>query len=273
MTGTAISSVPPGRYRFAHVKRMEWIKLRSLRSTSWTLAAFAAIVIGLGIVNQIVNSAQWAHMTAGQKASYDPTAMSLNNISVGQLAIGILGTLMVSSEYSSGMIRATLAAIPRRPLVLAAKTAVFGAAALAVGEAVSFITFVSSQAVVHAPAPHATLGQPGVLRAVLMAGASVTLIGLTGLGLGTIIRHTAGSIAAITSVVFLIPLVLTALPPGARNTAEEYLPLQILHGSLTAVKPVANIPALPPWAGLGILCLYPAAALAAGGWLLAHRDA
>ena len=110
---------------------MEWIKLRSVRSTWWTLLVFAAGMIGLAILVMIHQ--HWATMSAPDRASFDPTDDGFAGLSIGQLALGVLGVLVITTEYSSGMIRATLAAVPRRPLLLAAKAAVFGAVALVVG--------------------------------------------------------------------------------------------------------------------------------------------
>jgi ABC-2 type transport system permease protein len=138
-----------------------------------------------------------------------------------------------------------------------------------VGEVLAIAGFASGRAAVPHAGLHATLGQPGVLRAVLMGGAYPALIALVGLGLAALIRHTAGAISAIVGVVFVLPLIL--LPLGQQNAAMKFLPEMIAENSLTAVKPVAN--SLSAGAGLAMLCLYAAVALAAGGWALARRDA
>src|SRR6266545_6433346 len=144
-------------------------------------------MIAIGI---LVMANTRAPSSAADKASFDPTNNVLAGLALGQLLIGVLGVLVMTGEYSSGAIRATLAAIPNRPLVLAAKAAVFGAVALAVGEAAAFIAFFAGEAALPAAVPGPALGQPGVLRAVVLAGAGFCLIGLIGLGLGAIIRHT-----------------------------------------------------------------------------------
>ena len=169
------------------------------------------------------------------------------------------------------MIRATFAAVPRRPLVLAAKAAVVAAVALVAGEILAFAAFAIGQAVLKSPAPLAALGQPGVLRAVLMAGAYPALIGLIGLGLGAHIRHTAGAISAVVGVLFVLPLILVPLGTSIQNTVGRFMPMPIAENSLTAVKPVPH--SLSPGLGFALLGLYAAAALAAGGWALARRDA
>jgi hypothetical protein len=190
-------------------------------------------------------------------------------MAIGQLALGTLGVLVLSTEFTSGSIRATFAAVPRRGLVLAAKAGVLAAVTLAAGEVMAFVSFAAGQAAVPHALVHATLGQPGVLRAVLMTGAYPALIALIGLGLAALIRHTAGAIAALVGVVFVLPIVL--LPFGQHNAAMKFLPEIIGGNSLAAVKPVAA--SLSPGAGLGMLCLYAAVTLAAGGYALARRDA
>jgi ABC-2 type transport system permease protein len=258
-----------GRYGFRSVARMEWLKLRSVRSTWWTMLVFAAGMIGIAIL--VLAHQHWATMSPQDRASFDPTNDSYAGLLVGQLAIGVLGVLAITSEFSSGLIRATFAAAPRRRLVLAAKTAVIAAVALVAGEILAFAAFAVGEAVLKAPAPHATLGQPGVLRAVLMAGAYPALIGLIGLGLGAVIRHTAGAICAVVGVLFVLPLILVPLGTSVQNSVGPYLPMLIAENSITAVKPVAH--SLSPGIGFALLCLYAAVALAAGGWALARRDA
>ena len=260
-----VSSVK-GSYRLHSVIRMEWRKLRSVRSTWWTLAVFAAGMVGLAI---LVGLKTPAH----PDPSYDPTEDGFAGLAIGQLALGILGVLALSTEFTSGSIRATFAAVPRRGWVLAAKAAVITAVTLVAGEVFAFASFAAGQAAARAALPHAglhaALGQPGVLRAVLMAGAYPALIALIGLGLAALIRHTAGAISAIVGVVFVLPLIL--LPLGEHSAVMKFLPEIIAENSLTAVKPIAD--SLSAGAGLAILCLYAAVALAAGGWALARRDA
>jgi ABC-2 type transport system permease protein len=262
MTTTAISRVPRGRYGFSHAARMEWIKLRSLRSTWWALAATAAGAVGIAVAVG-VNT---------KDAAADLTNNALAGISLGLLLTGVLGVLLMTGEYSSGMIRATLTAIPNRPLVLAAKAAVFGAVALAVGEVASFVAFLAGGAALPDGIPAPTLGQPGVLRAVVLSGAGYCLIGLIGLGLGAVIRHTPAAIAVLVGGVYVLAQMVAAFAPAIM----PYLPVAIVANSLGVVQPVAisdQVHFLSPWAGLGMLCLYAAVTLGAGAWLLARRDA
>jgi ABC-2 type transport system permease protein len=248
-------------YRFTHVARMEWIKLRSLRSTWWALAVTVAGAIGIAVAVG-VNT---------RDASADLTNNALAGISLGLLVVGVLGVLAMTGEHSSGMIRATLAAIPNRPLVLAAKAAVFGAVALAVGEAAGFIAFFAGGAALPRGTPEPALGQPGVLRAVVLGGAGFCLIGLIGLGLGAIIRHTPAAIAVLVGGVYVLAQFVAAFT----QSLMAYVPISIVANSLTAVKPMSDdrVQFLSPWTGLGVLCLYAAVTLGVGAWLLARRDA
>jgi ABC-2 type transport system permease protein len=253
--------IPAGHYRFRHVARMEWIKLRTLRSTWWTLAltAVAAVAIAVAVGLNTKNP------------SGDLTNNALAGISVGLLLVGVLGVLMMTSEYTSGMIRATLAATPNRPLLLAAKAAVFGAVALALGEAASFIAFFAGGAALRHGISAPGLGQPLVLQAVILSGAGYCLIGLLGLGLGAIIRHTAAGVAVLIGGVYVLAQVIAAIA----HPLFAYIPISIVANSLSTTKPVGHgvVHMLSPWAGLGMLCLYAALALGVGGWLLARRDA
>jgi len=257
--------VPAGRYQFRHVARMEWIKLRTLRSTWWTLAVTAAAGAAMAVAIGLNTISRNADLTNNVLAGVIP----------GLLLIGVLGVLVITSEYTSGMIRATLAAAPRRPLLLAAKAGVFGAMALAVGEAAAFLAFFAGGAAFRHGLSAPALSQPGVLRAVLLGGASYCLIGLLGLGLGAIIRHTAAAIAVLVAGVYLIGPIIGA----AAHALAAYLPIFIIGNSLTTTTPercTGTGPCphfLSAWAGLGVLSLYAAVALAIGGWLLVRRDA
>jgi ABC-2 type transport system permease protein len=255
-------------YGFRTVAQMEWQKLRTVRSTWYIVAVFAVGMIGLAVL--VLSHENYAQMSAADRASFDPTSNSLLGLVLGQFLLGALGVLAITTEFSSGMIRATFAAAPRRPLVLAAKAAVLGAVTLAAGEIFGFAAFFAGQAMLKAPAPHATLGQPGALRAVLLSGAYPALIALIGLGIGAIIRHTAGAICALVGVVFVLPLLFSALSPSIQVAVQKFLP-DTMRNSLTSVKPVAHM--LSPGLTFCLLCGYTVVALAAGAWALANRDA
>ena len=256
------------------VIRMEWIKLRSIRSTWWCVAVFVAGMIAFGVITSVSETPHdWATMDHAARASWDPTNSGFAGLAIGQFAAGILAILAITSEYSTGLIRATLAAVPRRRRVLVGKVAAVGALVLVASEVLAFITFFLAQFLLKSPVPHATLGQPGVLRAVLMAGAYPFLIAMMGIGLGMIIRHTAGTICTLVGIVFVIPLLAIALPESIRHEAEKFMPLLIAENSMTATKFPAGLAALNPWVGFAVLCGYAVALLGLGGWFLARRDA
>jgi ABC-2 type transport system permease protein len=239
---------------FGAAARMEWIKLRSLRSTWWTFGAALAGAVAIAV--------------AVGANSDDPSADVTNNVlagvAPGLLLIGVLGVLTMTSEYSSGMVRATLAAVPDRRVLLAAKAAVFGGVTLAVAEATAFTAFLAGRAALPARVAAPGLGDPGVLRAVVLSGVGMALIGLFGLGLGALVRHSAAALAVYAGAVFVVGQLLVAVASSAVN----YVPLAIVSGSLSERRP--DLSAL---SGLALLCSYAALALGAGGLLLSRRDA
>ena len=255
------TTAPGGHYRFQDAARMEWVKLRSLRSTWWTLAVTiagaAAVAVAVGANTE--------------NAAADLTNNALAGIALGLLLTGILGVLTATSEHTSGTIRSTLAAIPNRPLVVAAKAAVFGTVALAAGEAASFIAFFAGGAALPARIAGPSLGQPAVLRAVVLGGAGYCLIGLLGVGFGAVVRHTPAAIAMLVGGVY----VLAQLVAGLATWMMAWLPIAIVANSLSVTRPVGDgqLRFLSPWAGLAVLGLYAAVSLAAGAFLLARRDA
>src|SRR6202047_1005973 len=141
------------------VFRSEWIKLRSVRSTWWTLAAMAVLTVGIAVIAGATIPSRWASMSEVQRLTFDPTSVSLAGLLFSLLVIGVLGVLVMSAEYGTGTIRSTLAAVPNRPLVLATKAAVFAAVAVVVGELLSFASFLVGQLLLRSPAPHAVLSQ------------------------------------------------------------------------------------------------------------------
>jgi ABC-2 type transport system permease protein len=260
---TAVATSRPHRatgYGFGTVAAMEWIKLRSLRSTWVTLALTVAAAVGISIAVGFDTTS----------AAEDLTSNVLAGVSAGLLLIGVLGVMVATSEYTSGMIKTTLAAVPNRPLVLAAKAAVFGAIALVLGEAASLISFFAGGASMRHGIAAPSLGQPGVLRAVLLTGASYCLIGLIGLGLGAVIRHTAAAVAVMVGGVYVAAQFVASIA----HSLYAYIPVSIVANSLSTTKPVGDsIHMLSPWAGLGMLAVYAVVLLGIGGWLLTRRDA
>ena len=263
-----------GRHlRVSSMLKSEWIKLRTVRSTMWTLVTMAVITVGLAAIAGLTITGRWNTMSPGDRLSFDPTSVTLTGLLFSQLVIGVLGVLVMSAEYGTGTIRATLAAVPHRPMVLATKSAVFAAVALVVGEALSFIAFLIGQALLRSPAPHATLSQPGVLRAVVGGGLVIAVLGLFALGLATIIRHTAGAITAFVGTLLVLPLLVEALPSSISAPIAKFMPLNI-SDTMTSVKhAVGQSQTLSPWMGFGVLCAYAIGALVIGGVLMARRDA
>jgi ABC-2 type transport system permease protein len=180
--------------------------------------------------------------------------------------MGVLGVVAITGEYSSGAIRSTLVAVPQRPLVLAAKALVYGSMAVVVGEAVTLVTFLAGQAAMD-PAHRATLGQPGVASAVILSGLFLPLIGLFGLGIGTIVRNTAAAVGIFAALVLVLPV---ALAPFG-DQIERFAPELILKNSVAAVVPQAGY--LTPWAGFGVMAAYAMLALLVGSVVIARRDA
>jgi hypothetical protein len=260
-----------GHYRLSGVLRSEWTKLRTVRTSQQLCLGLAAATIAAGAIISSLRASQWLREPAA-RAGYDPANVTLGYpLIVAALGAGVLGVLCMTDEYSTGMIRASLAAVPGRLRLLAAKAAVLALAALLVGEAVSFATFLAGQAVLRAGrAPSVTLGQPGVLRAVALPGAYLALLALFGLGLGTVVRHAAGAVAAYAAIVLVLPLLLAGFP----GHPARFMPETMLSSSVTAVLPQPASNALPPgWNGLLVMAGYAALALTAAGVLISRRDA
>jgi ABC-2 type transport system permease protein len=244
--------------------RSEWTKFRSLRSTWLTMAVTAVLCVGVGA---IASGGQAGTYTA---ASWDPTAASLTAITVAQLAIGVLGVLVMTSEYATGTIAPSVAAAPRRGRLLAAKATVLAAAAVVLAQLIGFTSFFVGQAVIAgAGVPHATLGQPEVLRAVIGSGLYLAVIGLLGLGLGAILRSTAGAIGMLVSITLLVRAVAQALPEAWAKWMDRYWPTAAGE-QVVAVLRGPN--ALGPWSGFAVLCGFVLVVCAAGYLVLRTRD-
>jgi len=276
---TLITSTIPAptaaHYRPMGVMRSEWTKIRSVRSTTWTLVATIVITIGIGVLATASQADHYSTFGPGDRLTWDPTSLSLTGLLFGQLVLGILGVLVMSAEYGTGTIRSTLAAVPNRPLFLAAKAGVFAAFAFIVGELLSFSAFFIGQMILSGSAPHATLGQAGVLRAVAGGGLYVAVLGLLALGLASIIRHTAGAIAAFVGILLILPLITAAFPSSIHNEIGKFLPKNNGNAMLLVNThlPSGSNPTFSPWVGMAVMCGYAAVALGIGGWLLVRRDA
>jgi ABC-type transport system involved in multi-copper enzyme maturation permease subunit len=273
--GPTTKVMPPGHYGLSGLLRAEWTKLRTVRSTMWTLGVTIVIGIGISALATAETRSHWSSMSLGDRMSFDPTSTSLTALLFCQLAIGVLGVLVMSAEYGTGTIRATFSAAPRRPMVLVAKAAVFGAVTLVVSEIVAFLSFFVGQALLTSPATHATLSTPGALRAVAGTGLYLAVIGLFALGLATIVRHTAGAISAFVGLLLVVPIIVQALPSSILLDVRRFLPLRIgvVMMSTNGGGGDGGPHSFGPWVGFGILCGYAAVALVVGGILLVRRDA
>jgi hypothetical protein len=255
---------PGGHYRFAHAARMEWIKLRSLRSTHWALLL---VVVGMITIGVITMANTRPPGPAAADKFFDPTNNVLAGVALGQLVIGVIGVLMVTGEFASGSIRSTFAAIPDRPRLLAAKAAVLGVLTLLVGELIVFVSFFAGRAALTDEVPAPGLGDPGVLRAVVLAGAYLAMVALIGIGIGALVRHTGGAIVVLVGLLFVVPGVLGGL---TGVTVAKFFPTMIAGNSLAATRLDPEM--LGPWTGLAVMCLYTALVLGAAARVLARRD-
>jgi ABC-2 type transport system permease protein len=252
---------------FADVLRSEWTKLRSVRSTYWTMFFAVAVTIGVAVIVCV----KWAQdIRHSPGTTIDATTISLNGIFLAQVAVGTLGVMVISSEYGTGMIRATFGAVPQRRAVLAAKGLVFGVVTLVLGEVLSFAAFGIGQAILSGAHAGVSLGQPEVLRAVVGGGLYLAAVGLLGFGIGALVRHTAGALSAFFGILFALTALTDLLPTSWRNDVIPYMPANA-GTQIFAVQRVHD--ALAPWTGLGVLCLYAGAAITAAAVLVTRRDA
>jgi ABC-type transport system involved in multi-copper enzyme maturation permease subunit len=261
-------AVPPVAARARDVLAFEWTKVRSVRSNAWTLLAASAVTIGsTAIVAQAIGAAP----KAPPASVVTPlTASFLGYAEYGVIPVSILAVLAFTSEYSTGLIRTTFTAVPRRLSVLAAKAAVTGGIALVVGEVLAFTAFFLAQAILAGHHRGVSLSSHGALRAVLAAGLLLAVCALTGLALGAIIRHTAGAIAAAIAVIYLLAVACLVLPPPW-NTRIGRFTLPFAAYQVVTQHPQAGL--LSPGLSLLMLIAWPAAALAAAAVLITRRDA
>ena len=202
---STLGDPPSGHHGLGGVLSSEWTKLTSVRSTVWTLVITAVSGVGIGALVASAQAARFSTRSPAARLAFDPTRSSLAGMLLAQLAIGVLGVLVVSAEYSTGTIRATFSAVPRRTMVLVAKVLVFAGVAFVVGEVVSFVAFTLGQRILSGKTPTASLSDPTVVRAVVSAGLYLTALGLLALGLATIIRHTAAAISTFVGLLFILP--------------------------------------------------------------------
>lgn len=258
---------------FPRLVAMEWTKLRSVRSTVWSLLIFVVVTLGLSALFTALIAANWDSGDPDQKASWlrDPTGNILGvGLGFGQLAICVLGAMVITSEYSTGMIRASLLATPKRTPMLAAKGLVFAAVTFVIGEVVSFGAFLIAAPLIHSKVP-VSLGDKGVLRALIGSGLYLTMLGLFALAIGALVRHTAGAITGTIAFVLVLAPLAQLLPGSVGKHIHAYLPTEAGH--LVAQTAPAPHDLLSAWQGFGVFTLWTAVLLIAAGWLLKRRDA
>ena len=263
--------LPPeaGRAGFVDALRSEFTKIRSTRSTYWTLLALIVVCIGIGA---LACAGTASHPQGISAAGFDATQQSLAGLYVGQLVIAALGALTITSEYSTGMIRTSLAVQPRRGVVFAAKGVVFAVVTLITGLVTSFGSFFVGQAILSGAHLSATLGQPNVLRAVIGGALFLTACGMLAYGLGAVLRHTAAAISAAIGLLFVVTVLVQFLPHSWQDSVDKWMPA--LAGSqIWATKVTEGAHQFPAWGGFAVLAGWAAAAIIVGLVLFRTRDA
>jgi ABC-2 type transport system permease protein len=262
--------MPGVRVTQGRVLVSEWVKFRSLRSSAVALIAALAAIVGFGCLFSIVVANRWPQLEPAERLRFDPAEISLRGAFLAQLIIGVLGVLMVTGEYSTGMIRASLSAAPKRLPVLWAKILVFAVVSFVVTTVASIIAFLAGQALMSGQHINTTLGAPGVLRAVIGAGLYLTGVGLLGVALGWIIRHSAGAIGTLFGLLLILPLLASALPDSWGRHIVPYLP----NNAGQQIMAVRIQPeSLQPWTGFAWFCGYLAVGIVVAAVLLTRRDA
>jgi len=273
-SATAVVSIPRlrtrGRVTQARVVLSEWTKFVSLRSTRWSLGVGFLLTIAFPVIFATVTATHWAHMSLHDRADRHPLDIALAGVNVGQLAIAVLGVLVITGEYSTGMIRSTFIAVPKRLPVLWAKLGVFAVVSLVLMLPAVLISFFASQSIL---ASHHILqvsfDAPGVARSVIGGAVYVMLVGAFALSIGAIVRNTAGGIATFAGIFFVLPPLMNVLPTSWNNAISKYLPSEAgrqlfsLHQDAHSLSPLAG----------GLLMFgYCMLAIAIAAVLLVRRD-
>jgi ABC-2 type transport system permease protein len=263
------------RADLAGTLRSEFTKIRSVRSTYWTLFVLAVASIGSGAIYCAVEARQWTHLTAQDRAAFDPTQSSVLGLALlGQFVVAFLGVLVVTSEYATGTIRASLTVQPRRGVLYGAKAAVLAGVVLVVSFGTSFASFFLGQSLLAGTHAAARLTQPGVLRSVVVTAVYVALCGLVAFGVGAIIRHTAGAVAAVFVLFILVQRLAEALPRVLYTHLERWLPGGATIGAITGTGAAQqNAQMFSAWGELAVLGGYAVVLVVVGAVLFARRDA
>ena len=251
------------------VLRSEWIKMRSLRSTWYTFALATVGLVAVGMLVSWATNRHWGQMDPHERALFDPVGRSLSGVYLSQLAIGVLGVLMISGEYATGMIRSTFAAVPHRLPVLWAKLLVFGAATFVLTLGFAFAAFEIGQQLLASHGTTLSAG-PHALRSIVGVALYLTVVGVLGVGLGFLIRNTAGGIATLFGLLLVLPAIVHVLPSSWQNHVLPYLPNNAGQVLFTAHPDPGS---LAPWTGFAVMCAWAAAAVVGAAVLLRRRDA
>lgn len=253
----------------ARVMKSEWTKLRTQPGALWSLLSAVILVVAFGILYSLLRVARPPH--GATTASFDPTSVSLAGVQLAQIAAGVLGVLLITSEYATGLIRTTLAAVPRRLPALWGKAAVLTAAVVAVSVPAAVAVFLAGQAILGRQHLSVSFGDPGVARAVIGSALYLAVAGLLGLALGALLRSTAGGIAALFGLLFAVPILVGFLPGSLSDEIGKYLP-GTAGLAVTAVHP-DPVTSLAPWTGFGVFGAYAVVLLGVAAVRMRRGDA
>ena len=251
------------------VIRSEWTKFRSLRSTIVTLLVAGGLTIGIGALFSAVSGSRFSDLSKASQLSFNAVTTSLNGVMFAQLAIGVLGVLLITGEYSTGMIRSSLTAVPRRLPVLWGKIVVFSTVVLSAALVVTFASFFLGQALLSSSGHDASLGDAGALRQVVGAALYVTVVGLIAMAIGSLLRNTAGGISTFVGLFFLFPPLTNLLPSSWTAHFVQYLP----SNAGQALWSTGSSNTLSPWTGFAVLCGYAIVLIGLAAWRLDRADA
>jgi ABC-2 type transport system permease protein len=265
---TAASDVHVSQLRVIH---SEWTKFRSVRSTLYTLGVAVVLAIGLGALFSGVIASQWDTFSPADRASFNPIEVSLNGSTFAQLAIGVLGVLLITGEYSTGMIRSSLTAVPKRLPMLWGKLSVFAGVVFVVSLATAFVAFFLGQALLSSADLNVSISSPGALRSVFGVAVYLTLAGLMGVAIGALLRNTAAGISTFVGLFFVFPPLTLLLPSSWTSKFVQYLPSNAGEAMYGATRRVDD--ALSPGAGFLVLALWTAALIGAAAWRMRRVDA
>ena len=274
MPAVATTPVPPTvAADFFGELRSEWTKIRSVRSTIWALVALVVVTIAFTALFNLLSVSQWDNVGDVQRQMFlaDPTAQIFGSgFQFSQLAICILGVLIMTGEYSSGTIRATLLAVPRRTPVLVAKCLVFAVLVFVVSGATAFVSFLVGATILSSRV-EVSIGDPGVIQAIVGVGLYAAMLGVFAIAIGALLRHTAGAITGIIGLVLVLSPLALLLPGDWGRYVYSYLPTNAGQRITTTVQGPTEL--LTAWQGFGIFAAWTALLIVVAGYLLKKRDA